>query len=393
MTVNTEQTDIAIIGAGVIGLALAREFARRYSDRSITLFEQAAHIGTGISSRSSEVIHAGIYYPASWLKSSLCVRGREMLYAYCEQRHIPHRRLGKLVVANTDEEHEFLHALALRAEFSGVTDLRWLTRQQVSELEPAVRAKGAFLSPSTGIVDSAALMSALEKDCRDSGVTVAPATRVEHIHRTGTGFELVCTHTRPPAESFRMTARVVINSAGLQAVELARRIDGFPAQHIPEIRFAKGDYFSYAGPNPFTRLVYPVPSGQPLRSPNAQHTSLGIHATIDLQGRLRFGPDLHMVEQEDYRVNETSRSTFAETVRRYFPALEADKLQPAYAGIRPRLTSSNNKTPDFLLQTAHQHGIPGLVNLFGIESPGLTSCLALADHVANQVAALQLFPD
>jgi len=364
--------DIAIVGAGVVGLAIAREFALRNRSCRIVVLEQAARAGTGISSRSSEVIHAGLYYPPAYLKTTLCVRGRELLYDYCTKNSIPHRRIGKLVVAGDDEEHEHLHALAFRAQNNGIADLQWLDRKQLRTLEPAVEAKGAIFSPSTGIVDSTSLMQTLEREAISLGVTFAFHTTVTRITRKTKGFELHCDDAN---SSFVIAATQVINGAGLHATSLARRTEGFSPDYIPHMVLAKGDYFAYSGSSPFTHLVYPVPA-----SGHVAH-GLGIHATLDLHGGLRFGPDLDIVPDENYHVSEHKRGMFAAAIRHYFPALDAARLQPAYAGIRPRLATGSKKTADFCVQASTEHGVPGLVNLFGIESPGLTSALALAEHV------------
>ena len=376
----TTRVDVAIVGGGVIGLAIARELSLRSPSLNIALLEKEKRLGTGISSRNSEVIHAGLYYPKHYLKSRLCVQGREMLYQFCREHGVAHKKIGKIVVAHNDEEHEFLHALALRAEYNGVTDITWLTQHTLAELEPAVRAKGAFLSPSTGIVDVAQLLQALEQQVRHNGVAIALDTQVKHIDVQAQGFILSCHNSAD-----KIQTSVVINAGGLQALDLARHISGGSPLDLPEQVFAKGDYFSYRGNNPFRHLIYPVPAGQPVRSPNAQHTGLGIHATIDMHNQLRFGPDVTLVDHEFYQVDEHKRALFAETIRRYFPALDADKLQPAYAGIRPRLLMPNKKLPDFQIHTEKDHGLPGLVQLFGMESPGLTSCLAIARHVAQNL--------
>jgi len=381
MAVNT---DVVIIGGGIIGLAIARELSLHSPSLQIVLLEKEKQLNTGISSRNSEVIHAGLYYPKNYLKSILCVRGREPLYQYCREKNIPHKKIGKIVVANTDEEHEFLHALALRAEFNGVQDLLWLTRSKMTAMEPALAAKGAFLSPSTGIIDVASLAHSFESDIRANGADIALNTEVLCIEPQSPGFLVHCATNKQTQTTDTIHTRLVINAAGLQARPLASKINGFPAQHLPSMILAKGDYFSYRGENPFHHLIYPIPLGQPLSSPNAQHTGLGIHATIDMQNRLRFGPDFQLVETENYQVDENKREQFAETIAHYFPAIDKDKLQPAYAGIRPRLLPTTDlRTADFLVQTPAQHGIDGLINLFGIESPGLTCCLALAQHVAE----------
>jgi L-2-hydroxyglutarate oxidase LhgO len=370
--------DVAVIGAGVIGLSIARQLAQHNPALRIVVLEKEAAVGTGISSRSSEVIHAGLYYPASYLKSALCVRGRDLLYRYCDEHGVPQRKVGKLVVANTDDEHEFLHALAFRAELNGVVDLQWLDRRQIQVLEPAIQAKGAFLSPSTGIIDSAALLRCLEKEIIDIGVTLCLRARVERITRAAGGFVVHCIQA---TDKFLLGAQRVINCAGLQATQVARHIDGFPAGQLPDLVLAKGSYFSYRGSNPISRLVYPVPVSQPARSSEILPQGLGIHATLDMQGQLRFGPDIEIVPTENYGVDEGRRALFADIIRRYFPALDEQRLHAAYAGIRPRLVTRDGKTADFLVQTEAQHNVPGLTNLFGIESPGLTSCFAMAEHV------------
>lgn len=379
----TTRVDVAIVGGGILGLAIARELSLSSPSLNIALLEKEKRLGTGISSRNSEVIHAGLYYPKHYLKSSLCVQGREMLYQFCREHGVAHRKLGKIVVAHSDEEHEFLHALALRAEYNGVTDIRWLTQHRLAELEPAVQAKGAFLSPSTGIVAVAQLLQVLEQQVRDRGVTIALDTEVGHIDAQTQGF-ILSTDNSSNNNPDKISASVLVNACGLQALDLAGKITGLStAVPLPTQVFAKGDYFAYRGNNPFRHLIYPVPAGQPVTSPSAQHTGLGIHATIDMQNQLRFGPDVTLVDHAHYQVDENKRELFAKTIRRYFPALDVDRLQPAYAGIRPRLLVPGKKPPDFQIQTEQQHGLSGLVQLFGIESPGLTSCLAIARHVVS----------
>lgn len=373
---SLNKTDIVIIGAGVIGLAMARQLAITHPEKNIIVVEKEKQAGLGISSRSSEVVHAGLYYPKNYLKSVLCVRGREQLYQYCREHQVPHQKIGKIVVAQTDEEHEFLHALALRAELNGVDDLRWLRRNALTTLEPALQAQGAFLSPSTGIIDSSALLRSLEKEALDHGVIFAFCASVEKVEADKKGFTIFLD------QEAALQSRIMINAAGLHAVPLASCIAGFPSTALPVMQRVKGNYFSYGGKNPFRHLIYPVPAGQPMTSPGAQHTGLGIHATMDFEGRLRFGPDVEMVDKEYYGVDEKRKPEFVAAIRRYFPALDEEKLQPAYAGIRPRLFVPDNKTPDFLIQTEQDHGLVGLVNLFGIESPGLTACLAIAEQVS-----------
>lgn len=376
-----DKADVVIIGAGVIGLAVARHLAIHYPQNSIIVIEKEKQCGLGVSSRSSEVIHAGLYYPQHYLKSVLCVRGREQLYQYCREHQVPHQKIGKIVVAQTDEEHEFLHALALRAELNGVEDLQWLRRPTLAKWEPALRARGAFLSPSTGIIDSVALLQSLEKSALDHGVMFAFCRSVRKTEVEEGGFTLFLDG------GDKLQSRMIVNATGLQSVQLASCIEGLPPASLPVMQKVKGSYFSYTGKNPFQHLIYPVPMGQPMMSPNAQHTGLGIHATLDLQGHLRFGPDVEMVTSEDYNVEAQRKPAFVEAICRYFPALDVEKLQPAYAGIRPRLLAHDRKTADFLLQTEALHGVPGLVNLFGVESPGLTACLAMAEQVVLGLSA------
>lgn len=377
--------DVGIIGGGVIGLAIARQLAHDLPTRHIAVFEKEKKCGTGISSRNSEVIHAGLYYPKSYLKTTSCVSGNRLLYEYCTTHGVAHRRLGKIIVANTDAEHEFLHALALRAEFNGVTDISWLTKTTLAKLEPAVQAKGAILSPSTGILNVEQFLQSLEKNVRESGVPIVVNTTVNTIVPETSGFSLTCEASDKRQTPYTCRAHTVINSAGLHAITLAKSIVGFPHTLLPRMALAKGDYFSYNGNNPFQHLIYPVPSGQPMSSPNVQHSGLGIHATLDMQNNLRFGPDLTVIDTENYRVDAAKRALYASTIQRYFPALEAEKLQPAYAGIRPRLLMDSSAPADFLMQTEQQHALPGLIQLFGIESPGLTSCLSLAQTVSEHL--------
>ena len=362
-----ERISCVVIGAGVVGLALARHLA--LGGREVVVLEAEDRIGTGISSRNSEVIHAGIYYPAGSLKARLCVAGNRMLYAYCEAHGVAHRRCGKLIVATEDSQIEALRQLRTRAEANGVGDLQWLDGEEARCLEPQLRAAAALLSLSTGIVDSHGLMRALRRDAEAAGAAIVLKSPVRGGRRTAAGLEVEVGGDDP------MTLRAdrVFNCAGLGAQGLARSFEGIRPAAIPPLRLAKGNYYGLSGPAPFSRLVYPVPS----------QGGLGVHLTLDLGGQARFGPDVEWVDREDYDVDPRRADGFYAEVRKYWPGLPDGALQPAYAGIRPKLHGPGETAPDFLIQREDAHGLPGLVNLFGIESPGLTACLALAEEAAG----------
>ncbi len=356
--------DVVVVGAGVVGLACARAFAEQ--GREVLLLEQADAIGTGISSRNSEVIHAGIHYPPGSLKARLCVQGRDLLYAYCAERGVAHRRCGKLIVATAPSQQAQLALIRDQALANGVTDLQWLTQAQAQTLEPALRCTGALFSPSTGIVDSHGLMQALRADLEQGGGTLVLRCAFESARRSAGGIEL---HT---ADGAALQARVLVNAAGLAAPLLARRIEGVDAARVPTPHYAKGNYFSLVGRAPFAHLIYPIPAA----------AGLGVHLTLDLAGAARFGPDVQWVDAADDLVVDASRAAvFQAEVRRYWPALPDGALRPAYAGMRPKLQPESAGVADFVLQGPRQHGVAGLVNLFGIESPGLTSALAIAQGV------------
>lgn len=359
-----DQVDVAVIGAGVVGLAIARELAQR--GREVVVIEAAGAIGTGISSRNSEVVHAGLYYPAGSLKARLCVRGKALLYDYCAARGIAHRRCGKLVVATRPQDVARLEALAASGTANGVDDLRLLGRTEALALEPALQAAGALLSPSSGIVDSHGLMTALLGDAEAAGATLALASPVTGGERDGDRWRLCV------GDDFELGARQVINAAGLFAAQVAASL-GAPT---PRLRFARGHYFSLAGRAPFSRLIYPLPVDG----------GLGVHLTLDLGGQARFGPDVQWLPDTDpaaldYAVDPTLGSAFEAEVRGYWPGLPAGALQPAYSGIRPKLSGPGDAAADFRIDT----DTPGLVQLFGIESPGLTACLALAEEVTARL--------
>lgn len=365
-----ETVDSIVVGAGVVGLAIARALAT--AGRETIVVEAADAIGTETSSRNSEVIHAGIYYPAGSLMARLCVEGRKALYAYCAARGVPHRRSGKLIVAVTAEEAELLAAIRARAAANGADDLEFVDGPAARALEPALETTvAALVSPSTGIVDSHAYMAALRDDAEAAGAAFAFLSPLEAARVVADGFEVAV----GGAEPMRLKARRLILAAGLHASDLARRIEGLPARHVPETRYAKGNYFTLSGRAPFSRLIYPVPVPG----------GLGTHLTLDMAGQARFGPDVEWVETLDYRVDPSRAPAFAAAIRRYWPALPEGALAPGYAGIRPKLSRPGEPARDFLIAGPADHGIAGLSLLFGIESPGLTASLAIAAMVAGQL--------
>lgn len=356
-----DRIDIVVIGAGVIGLAVARAFA--LAGRSVVILERERQFGMITSSRNSEVIHAGVYYPPASLKERLCVEGRELLYDYCKTHQVAHRRCGKLVVAHDDSERDLLAAIAGRAHGAGV-ELTPLDRAGARAIEPEVDCVAALLSPTTGIVDSHAFMLSLLGEAEDHGASIAYQTPVKRIERAQDGWIV-------EVEGLRLEASVVVNAAGLDAQSVAATIDALDPTLIPRRYLAKGCYFTYAGKVPFSHLIYPVPVPG----------SLGTHLAFDLGGTARFGPDIHWVEEIDYDVDPGLKPVFVEAAQRIWPALDPDKLHPGYAGMRPKLSGPGEPMADFTIQGETDHGLPGLVNLFGIESPGLTSSLAIADRV------------
>ena len=373
--------DLCIIGAGVAGLAVAEEFsATMPSSFSILLVEQNERFGQETSSRNSEVIHAGIYYPPGSLKAALCVEGRELLYAYCTRHVIAHRKLGKLIVSQ-DDEVGYLETLFRNAEANGVASLQWLDSVDVLAKEPLVKASAALYSPDSGIVDSHGLMQSLLNQAQAAGVLYAPRTQVLKMEATANHFTIdaACGHGKD-AHEYTFTAARVVNAAGLQACALARRIGGLDQSTVPAMQISKGNYFRYAAPAPFKHLVYPVPE--------KDHRGLGIHATVDLGGQVKFGPDVDPDSVQDYHVDPARRSIFAEAIRRYFPSIQEAALVPDYAGLRPRLANPAGTMADFTIQDASVHRLPGLVQLYGIESPGLTASLAIARHVRSRTDIL-----
>jgi L-2-hydroxyglutarate oxidase LhgO len=372
-----DQVDAVVIGAGVVGLAVARALA--IAGRETIVLEAQTAIGQGVSSRNSEVIHAGLYYPPGSLKAALCVRGKGLLYPFCEAHGVGHRRCGKLTVAQDEREVAALRALQDRAAANGVA-VQWLAEEQARELEPALHCVAALLSPSTGIVDSHGFMLALQGDLEAGGGMVAFGSQVvaatlgggtePHVIATGDGTEL--------------GARVIVNAASLHACVLARAFAGLDPRFVPREYFAKGNYYALAGRSPFQHLIYPAPAD----------AWLGVHLTLDLGGQAKFGPDIEWLdvarpEDIDYAVDPRRAESFYAEVRRYWPALPDGVLQPSYSGVRPKIHGPHEKAPDFRIDGPQLHGVPGLVNLFGIESPGLTSALAIAEHVAALLGGAQ----
>jgi L-2-hydroxyglutarate oxidase LhgO len=364
-----DSADCIVIGAGAVGLAVARALARR--GREVIVLEASNSFGTGVSSRNSEVIHAGIYYPRGSLKARLCVAGREQLYAFCEQFGVQHRRCGKLIVATSPQEIAELEAIRAAAAGNGV-ELEWLDADAAHELEPQLSCVAALHSPSTGIIDSHGYMMALLADAEAHDAVLACRSRVTRMWlETQTVLVAVNDDDRPS-----IRARTVINCASLHAPQIAASIEGFPAEHIPRAYLARGHYFSLSGRGPFSRLIYPIP----------EPGGLGVHLTLDLAGQARFGPDVQWIEDIDYAVDIARAERFYSAIRRFWPQLQDGQLVPAYAGIRPKITGPGEPAADFRIDGPERHGVKGIVNLFGIESPGLTASLAIGDYVADSVA-------
>lgn len=364
-----DRVDAVVIGAGVVGLAVARALALRGLETLVLEGERA--IGTGTSSRNSEVVHAGIYYPPGSLKARLCVRGRQLLYEFCSTHGVPHARCGKFIVATAEAQLATLEQLHATGRANGVEGLAMITARAAQAAEPALACVAALASPATGIVDSHALMLALQGDFEAAGGLLAFDAPVLAGGPVAGGLRLEVGGAQPMA----LEAGLVVNAAGLHAPALAARFDGLAPGSVPRAWFAKGSYYGLAGRSPFSRLIYPVP----------EPGGLGVHLTLDLGGQARFGPDVEWVDRIDYAVDPARAAGFAEAIRRYWPGLPAGALQPGYAGIRPKISGPGEPPADFVIQDARAHGLPGLVNLFGIESPGLTASLAIAEEVLARV--------
>ncbi len=365
-----EKTQCVVVGAGVIGLAIAR--AAALAGLEVILLEQESDIGTGTSSRNSEVIHAGIYYRTDSLKARLCVSGKEALYDYCADHGVGHDRIGKVIVASNQAELVKLDAIARQADDNGVNDLQHLSQADIAVMEPAIAGIAGLLSPSTGIVDSHGLMLAYQGDAEDRGAMIAFQSPLVTARRVDDGFVLDVGGSSP----MELGCRYLINSAGLGAQSVAGAIKGLDPDHIPARYLLKGNYFTMTGKSPFSRLIYPIP-------PDA---SLGIHLTLDLAGQVKFGPDQEWIDEVDYVVDPTRGPSFYDAVRQYYPGLADAALSPAYAGIRPKVQAPGEAVADFVIDGPGTHGIPGLVNLFGMESPGLTSSLSIAGYVVEMLS-------
>lgn len=361
--------DCVIVGAGVIGIAIARALA--LAGHEVVAIERERGFGSVTSSRNSEVIHAGLYYPPDSLKARLCVAGRDRLYDFCRARGVAHRQCGKLIVAADEAQRAQLGAIAATAAANGVEDLSLLDAAGIRALEPEVAGVAALLSPSTGIVDSHAFMTGMIGEAEANGALFAYRTEVERIERKGDAWLISVAGVDGPV----LSSRMVVNAAGLDAAALAGRIAGLPAAEVPRLFYAKGNYFALEGRAPFRRLVYPVP----------EPGGLGVHATVDLGGQVRFGPDVEYCGSVDYGMDEARSAAFYAAIRAYWPALRDDSLRPDFSGIRPKLSGPGAPAVDFMISGPADHGLPGLVNLFGIESPGLTAALAIADEVAARL--------
>ena len=363
------QVHAVVIGAGAVGLACARALAR--AGKEVIILERNKDFGLETSARNSEVIHAGIYYPAGSLKAAMCVGGRQKLYAFCDEYGVEYNRCGKMIVATSNNQLHDLEKIKARANTNGVDDLQMLSASEAIALEPQLHCTGALLSPSTGIINGRAFMLALLGDAERHGASLALNSKVQSIQSTSQGLLLtvVCDGVEET-----LLAENVLNAAGHQAIALAHTCQAINATSLPKPYLAKGNYFSLAGRSPFSRLIYPVP----------EPGGLGVHLTLDLGMQARFGPDVEWVETEEYSVNPQRAQVFYGAIRKYWPNLPDDALQPAYAGIRPKIVPPGSADADFKIQGPDEHGVPGLVNLFGIESPGLTSSLAIAEQVNEQ---------
>ena len=360
-----EEIDCVVVGAGVVGLAVARALA--LAGREVIILEAAEGIGTETSSRNSEVIHAGIYYPAGSLMARFCVAGRRALYRYCDEHGVPYVNCGKLIVATDEREDAMLAGIKQRAEANGVEGMRVLTAAEAVALEPNLVCTSALSSASTGIIDSHGYMVALQGDAENAGGVAVFFSPVLSARVAGRGMEV----SVGGADPMTLRCRLLVNAAGLHAPGLAGRIDGMPKERVPGAYYAKGNYFTLSGRSPFSRLIYPVPVPG----------GLGVHLTVDLGGQARFGPDVEWVDEIDYRVDPSRADGFYAAVRKYWPGLKDGALLPGYSGIRPKTTPKGAAGQDFVVQGPQTHGVAGLINLFGIESPGLTASLAIADHV------------
>lgn len=371
-----DRVECIVIGAGVVGLAIAARLARAGTE--VLLLERGGEIGQGISSRNSEVIHAGIYYPANSLKAKLCVEGKQRLYEYCRERSVPHRQTGKLIVATSDFEVETLADISMRAKDNGVADLVPLDQSDIKRLEPQVSGVAGLLSPSTGIISVHDLMLSLAGDLTNQGGQIALHAAVTRVSRESGVFHV---HCLIEGSEYVIASRLLINAAGLSAQSVSEACDFLaPGYQTPTLHLCRGVYFTYSGQTPFQRLIYPVPE--------KHSVGLGIHATIDLGNQVKFGPDTEYIEYEGYQVPTSVSDTYLTAIKRYFPGLDPTRLTPGYAGIRPKLNGPEEPAKDFVIAGADQHGAEGYVQLLGIESPGLTASLAIGEYVLDHLVTI-----
>jgi len=367
-----DKLDCVVVGGGVVGLSIARSLA--LAGRKVVVLEAEDVIASHTSSRNSEVIHAGIYYPKNSLKARLCVAGKHLLYKYCEDHQVPFRRIGKLIVATNTDEQATLKKYHQLAQTNGVNDLEWMSADAVSVREPEIRSHAGLWSPSTGVIDSHDYIQALHADLESAGGSIVCRSEVSEINFQGNN-RSVSIDSDPV---YTARCNILINSAGLWASGVASLVSGLSAKNVPITYYSKGHYYSYQGRAPFNSLVYPV----------ASSSGLGIHATWDLSGGIRFGPDTQWVDSVEYEFDDSRKEQFVAAIRKYYPGIDAKKLQPAYTGIRPKLSGPGESTVDFVIQGESEHGVSGLVNLFGIESPGLTASLAIGEYVKNIVLSV-----
>lgn len=361
--------DSTVVGAGVVGLAIARALAK--SGRSVLLLEKEGGIGQEISSRNSEVIHAGIYYPINSLKRVLCIKGKKLLVNYCKDRRVDYKLLGKLIVATKEHQSKVLSTIMQNGIQNGVKDLRVVESPELEKMEPNLRSKKAILSPSTGILDSHGFMLSLTGDFEKQGGLVSFRSSVSQVRKLKEGFAISISGY----QDFEITSKELVNSAGLYAQELSSKILSIDIASIPKAYYCKGTYFSLASPSPFSRLIYPVPN----------NAGLGVHLTLDLAGRAKFGPDTEWIPCPDYVVNASRRDEFYTAIREYYPGINKEDLHPDYAGVRPKIVGADSPAADFSIQFDNEHSLKGYVALYGMESPGLTASLAIADYVAEKL--------
>ncbi|WP_019029103.1 NAD(P)/FAD-dependent oxidoreductase [Colwellia piezophila] len=365
-----DNVEVMVVGAGVIGLAIAARLSEAFDD--VLVIDKNTKFGEETSSRNSEVIHAGIYYPQNSLKAKLCIQGKAMLYRYCQKRHIPVKKIGKLLVAQGGLEEAYLRQTLISAKKNGVDDLTWLDQARLQVLEPELNATAALHSPSTGIIDSHAYMRSLLTQAEQNNAMFVAQTKMVSAKPIPGGYEV---NLDSQGELSSIRCKYLINCSGLHSEKLAQTIEGLDKSYIPKLHWCRGHYYSYQGKSPFKQLIYPVP----------RDNGLGIHASFDIGGQLKFGPDTQYIEQLAYDFPENLKAKFIQQISLYFPNVVAEKLQPAYAGIRPKLQGAGDVFQDFVIQTSDEHHLEGLVNLFGIESPGLTASLAIAEYVADKL--------